>query len=108
MDQEKNLTPRKKLGKGLNVGAKRHRKILRDNVYGLSKPSLRRLAYVAGVKRLQNQTYDDVRDKAKNFLNNILKDAITVMEHDRRSTLQTKDVLYSLDRHGIKYYGAEK
>jgi histone H3/H4 len=32
-------------GKGLGkVGAKRHRKVLRDNIQGITKPAIRRLA----------------------------------------------------------------
>ena len=36
-------------GKG---GAKRHRKILRDNIQGITKPAIRRLARRGGVKRI--------------------------------------------------------
>jgi hypothetical protein len=39
----------KGLGKG---GAKRHRKILRDNIQGITKPAIRRLARRGGVKRI--------------------------------------------------------
>ena len=39
-------------GKGLGKGgAKRHRKILRDNIQGITKPAIRRLARRGGVKR---------------------------------------------------------
>ena len=36
------------LGKG---GAKRHRKILRDNIQGITKPAIRRLADLRGDSR---------------------------------------------------------
>lgn len=40
-------------GKGLGKGgAKRHRKILRDNIHGITKPAIRRLARRGGVKRI--------------------------------------------------------
>jgi len=40
-------------GKGLGKGgAKRHRKILRDNIQGITKPAIRRLARRGGVKRI--------------------------------------------------------
>lgn len=40
-------------GKGLGKGgAKRHRKILRDNIRGITKPAIRRLARRGGVKRI--------------------------------------------------------
>ena len=34
------------------AGAKRHRKILRDNIQGITKPAIRRLARRGGVKRI--------------------------------------------------------
>ncbi|KAL0612463.1 hypothetical protein AAY473_019095 [Plecturocebus cupreus] len=43
---------RGKGGKGLGKGgAKRHRKVLRDNIQGITKPAIRRLARRGGVKR---------------------------------------------------------
>ena len=45
--------PGGKGGKGLSKGgAKRHRKILRDNIQGITKPAIRRLARRGGVKRI--------------------------------------------------------
>lgn len=45
------MTGRGKGGKGLGKGgAKRHRKILRDNIQGITKPAIRRLARRGGVK----------------------------------------------------------
>ena len=48
-----NILPGGKGGKGLGKGgAKRHRKILRDNIQGITKPAIRRLARRGGVKRI--------------------------------------------------------
>lgn len=47
------FAPGGKGGKGLGKGgAKRHRKILRDNIQGITKPAIRRLARRGGVKRI--------------------------------------------------------
>jgi histone H4 len=47
------VSPGGKGGKGLGKGgAKRHRKILRDNIQGITKPAIRRLARRGGVKRI--------------------------------------------------------
>lgn len=43
------------LGKG---GAKRHRKVLRDNIQGITKPAIRRLARRGGVKRISGLIYE--------------------------------------------------
>ena len=44
------MTGRGKGGKGLGKGgAKRHRKVLRDNIQGITKPAIRRLARRGGL-----------------------------------------------------------
>ncbi|KAK9704734.1 hypothetical protein RND81_07G007600 [Saponaria officinalis] len=45
------MSGRGKGGKGLGKGgAKRHRKVLRDNIQGITKPAICRLARRGGVK----------------------------------------------------------
>jgi histone H4 len=56
------------LGKG---GAKRHRKILRDNILGISKPAIRRLARRAGVKRISAMIYEETRGVLKIYLETV-------------------------------------
>jgi histone H4 len=56
------------LGKG---GAKRHRKILRDNIQGITKPAIRRLARRGGVKRISGLIYEETRGVLKIFLENV-------------------------------------
>ena len=49
----KQMLGRGKVRKGLGKGdAKRHRKILRDNIQGITEPAIRRLARRGGVKRI--------------------------------------------------------
>jgi hypothetical protein len=52
-------------GKG---GAKRHRRVLRGTLDGISKGSIRRLARRGGVKRISSLIYDDVRGCLRSFL----------------------------------------
>ena len=59
------LSGGKGLGKG---GAKRHRKILRDNIQGITKPAIRRLARRGGVKRISGLIYEETRGVLKIFL----------------------------------------
>ena len=50
------MSGRGKGGKGLGKGgAKRHRKVLRDNIQGITKPAIRRLARRGGVKRISGE-----------------------------------------------------
>ncbi|KAK6966474.1 hypothetical protein R3P38DRAFT_2590813, partial [Favolaschia claudopus] len=54
------------LGKGKG-GARRHRKILRDNIQGITKPAIRRLARRGGVKRISGFIYEETRRCAQNI-----------------------------------------
>ena len=51
-------------GKGLGKGgAKRHCKILCDNIRDIMKPAIRRLAYHGGVKRISGLIYEETRGR---------------------------------------------
>ncbi|PBK61040.1 hypothetical protein ARMSODRAFT_965462, partial [Armillaria solidipes] len=76
------------LGQG---GAKRHRKILRDNIQGITKPTIRRLARRGGV-RISGLIYEETRGVLKIFLEN-------------RKTVTALDVVYALKRSGHTLYG---
>jgi histone H4 len=83
------MSGRGKGGKGLGKGgAKRHRKILRDNIQGMflaclsitsvthwvsgiTKPAIRRLARRGGVKRISGLIYEETRGVLKIFLENV-------------------------------------
>ena len=93
-------------GKGLGKGgAKRHRKVLRDNIQGITKPAIRRLARRGGVKRISGLIYEETRSVLKVFLENVVRDAVTYTEHARRKTVTAMDVVYALKRQGRTLYG---
>ena len=73
------MSGRGKGGKGLGKGgAKRHRKVLRDNIHGIAKPAIRRLARRGGVKRVSGLIYVTVETRSvlKVFLENVIRDAV--------------------------------
>lgn len=90
------------LGKG---GAKRHRKVLRDNIQGITKPAIRRLARRGGVKRIAGLIYEETRGVLKVFLEHVIRDAVTYTEHARRKTCTAMDIVYALKRRGHTLYG---
>ena len=72
------MSGRGKGGKGLGKGgAKRHRKILRDNIQGITKPAIRRLARRGGVKRISGLIYEENRGVLKNYFESVIRDAVT-------------------------------
>ncbi|XP_038564651.1 uncharacterized protein LOC119901461 [Micropterus salmoides] len=102
----KRMSGRGKGGKGLGKGgAKRHRKVLRDNIQGITKPAIRRLARRGGVKRISGLIYEETRGVLKVFLENVIRDAVTYTEHAKRKTVTAMDVVYALKRQGRTLYG---
>ncbi|KAF8277707.1 hypothetical protein TcBrA4_0112230 [Trypanosoma cruzi] len=68
---------------------KRQKKILRENVRGITRGSIRRLARRGGVKRISGVIYDEVRGVIKSFVEGVVRDATGV-----------HGVLPQEDRHG--------
>ena len=107
------MTGRGKGGKGLGKGgAKRHRskffnscmyfpmltanlEILRDNIQGITKPAIRRLARRGGVKRISAMIYEETRGVLKTFLEGVIRDAVTYTEHAKRKTVTSLGKLTS-------------
>ncbi|GAB7361588.1 hypothetical protein MBLNU230_g1640t1 [Neophaeotheca triangularis] len=96
-------------GKGLGLGksktAKRHRKILRDNIQGVTRGDIRRMARRGGVKRISGMIYGDIRQALKERLELLLKDICAVVESANRKTVCTTDVIFTLRRLGNPIYG---
>lgn len=85
--------------------AKRHRKVLKDQIKGITKSALSRLLRRGGVKRTSGKVYEELRDNLKIHLKNVVRDAVTFTEYARRKTVITQDVLEALKRQGKTLYG---
>lgn len=92
-------------GKGLGKGAKRHKKVASNNIKGITKPAIRRLARRGGVKRISGKVYDETRKVLRTFLNSAVRDAVTFCEHGKRKTVTATDVVMALKRQGRTLYG---
>jgi histone H4 len=88
------------------LGAKRHKgKRLRDNIQGITKPAIRRLARRGGVKRISGLMYEETRGILKIFIEEVLRDTVHFTEHAKRKTVSAMDVVYALKRQGKTIYG---
>jgi histone H4 len=76
-----------------------------DNIQGITKPAIRRLARRGGVKRISGLIYEETRGVLKVFLENVIRDAVTYTEHAKRKTVTAMDVVYALKRQGRTLYG---
>jgi len=93
-------------GKGLGQsGTKRHQKIRRNSIMGVTKPAIRRLARRGGVKRMQDKIYDEIRGILKEDLEEVLHIAILYAESAGRKTVTAMDVVFALNRMGRTLYG---
>ena len=100
------MSGRGKGGKGLGKGgAKRHRKVLRDNIQGITKPAIRRLARRGGVKRISGLIYEEVRGVLKGFVDQVVRDSVSFTECGKRKTVTALDVVYALKNRGRMLYG---
>lgn len=81
-------------------GVKRQRKLLRDNIQGVTKPAIKRMCRRAGVKRISGLVYDEVRGVIKMQLENILKSSVVSMEHKRHKTVMLSDITTGIEASG--------
>lgn len=85
--------------------AKRHRKVLRSNILGVTNGSIKRMARRGGIKRISRLTFDEIRDVLRLWLTKRIHDSVTYMEHAGRKTVMVGDVVMALKRNGLHLYG---
>ena len=81
------------------------KKLLQDNIAGITKPAMRRMARRGGVKRLSGMIYEESRGSLRDFLGKVVKDSTLYCEHSKRKTVTALDVVYALKRQGRTIYG---
>jgi histone H4 len=80
----------KGIGQG---GSRRHRRVLRDNIQGLKKASMQRMAHKAGVFSLSGMCYEELRGITKVTMESLIKNAIMISRHQKRKTVSLEDML---------------
>lgn len=81
------------------------RKVFSNTIQGITNPAIVRICQTAGVKRISGLVYEEFRNVMKIYMENIMKKAISFMDHNRRKTLQQGDLEAALAVSGI-YLGA--
>ena len=82
--------------------AVKHRKVLRNNLQGITKPALLRLLRRAGVKRVSGLIYEDLKSTLKSWLEKVVGLMVTFTEHARRKTVNRDDLYAALSECGIE------
>ena len=93
-------------GKQLGLGGGKRRKVIKSSsIQGITKAEIRRLARRGGVKRMSGLLYDETRVVLKEFLEGVIRDSVVYAEYAKRKTIVAMDIVHSLKRHGITFYG---
>ena len=95
----------KKSGDAKGSATKRQKKLHKENVKGITKGSIRRLARRGGVKRISSELYEEVRKTLKSFVEGVVRDATAYTEHAKRKTVTSGDVVNALRKRGKILYG---
>lgn len=74
----------------------RHRKVLRDNIQGLTKPAFMRLLKRAGVKRVSGLVPEELRAISKVFLDRLIQNVMVFTKHVGRKTVKESDLYAAL------------
>jgi histone H4 len=100
------MAGRGRRGKGQRRGGgRRQRRVLRDNIQGITKPDIKRLARRGGVKRISGLIYEEMRGVLKAFLENVIRDAVKNAKRAKQEDVTAVDVVYALKRQGLTLYG---
>ncbi|CCG81511.1 Histone H4 [Taphrina deformans PYCC 5710] len=84
---------------------RRHRKVLKDTIQGITRADIRRMARRGGVTRISAGIYNETRYAMKDFMVQIIGDAVACVELRRAQTMAFQDVIYALKRRGHTLYG---
>ncbi|KAJ4301519.1 hypothetical protein N0V90_003612 [Kalmusia sp. IMI 367209] len=93
------------VGLGNRIHMKRHKKIQKDTIQGITKGDIRRLARRGGVKRISATVYDDIRTALKERLKTILDKTFPLVEMTGRKTITVRDIIFTLNTLGTPIYG---
>ena len=73
---------------GIGVGsARRHRRVLRDTIQGITKDAIQRIAFKASVKSLSGLMYEELRSVMKVWLDDVIRVAHIYSRHYRKKTI---------------------
>ncbi len=87
---------------------RKHKRIYRGNIEGITKPAIKRLGILAGCDRLGGLMYEEVRGVLFVTMKDCLSKAVIHMQHAKRKTLLYKDLEAAVSMYGEKLYGDEK
>jgi histone H4 len=87
------------------IRVRRHRKVFRDTILGITKATIRKLARRGGVKRISGLIYEETRSILCDFVRDVIHGAIIYCDYADRRTITALDVVRALKKQGRTIYG---
>lgn len=84
-----------------SVAPKKHKHVLKDNLGAITEPAIKRMCHRAGVKRINNACYHEIRQWLRDDLELVIKTAIVVMQEDKRKTIMDRDIRKAFELNGV-------
>ena len=81
----------------MSAKGQRAKKVYRDEISGITKPAITRLARQAGVVGMDGGDYDEIRGVLKVYLEQVIRDSIIYTENDRRKKVMARDVINGIE-----------
>jgi histone H4 len=75
------------------------KKTYKDNIQGLVKSRIHNICNKVGIKRVSGLIYEEIRGIAKIFLEDFLRQIITITEYYRRRTVSINDIYMATENH---------
>ena len=88
-------------GLGKKKNPVRHRTIIRDSIYGLTKPAIQRLMLKAGVEQFGGHVHDEIRLVIKVNMEAIIKNSVAIMSYSQVNTMTNQHIEVALASLGI-------
>lgn len=79
------------------------RKVLRDNIQGVTRTHMKALAARSGVQSMSGLVFEEIRAVVKVFLEDWLRTAITTTEHGRSRVVMASDMLNALETRNVPH-----
>lgn len=79
----------------------RNRKVMRDSIQRITRPALRRIQRVAGIKTISGLVYEELRGVLKHRLESILKNTTEIAKYLRVKTVKPAHVVEALKQEGV-------
>ena len=86
----------------------RSKRVLRDNIDGITKPAIMRMAHQAGVKSLSGLCYEEIRGILKTHLEEVMENTLLYTESRRARTVNLSDVVNGLEGSGTRFATSSK